>query len=162
MYAGITLPHHTLLPQMDAPYGLPKGWQSLCPECKSLMGQQAGALGKVDAFLEDRCAFWMTLAISLRTVVAQGQTRSLLMVAALEHKFSFFPLHEVCTLGIFFIFDFPFLSGKEEAKIIYFSLCCELLGHNKNERRNEKIIAKFRLLEFFFQLKAYPGVSTGT
>lgn len=45
------------------------------------------------------------------------------MAAALKHKISFFPLQELCTLRIFFIFDFPFLFGKEEAKTIY-SLCC--------------------------------------
>lgn len=77
------------------------------------------------------------------------------MAAALQYKIAFFPLQELCTLKIFFIFDIPFLSGMEEAKTIYYSLCCELLEHNKNEWSSKKLlIAKFKLLELYSKLKA--------
>lgn len=68
--AGITFPPDTLLPQMDAPYRLSKGRESLSPECKVGGGgrQQSGVLGKEDPFLDHRCIFWMTLAIFRRTV----------------------------------------------------------------------------------------------
>lgn len=73
MDVGTTFPPYALLPQMDAPYRLSKGWESLCPECKSLRGQQTGVLGKEDPFLDGE-------------PFGTRQTCSVLMVAALEHS----------------------------------------------------------------------------
>jgi len=81
-------------------------------------------LGKEDAFLKDHHTFWAISAVfPRRAILEQGQTCSLLMATALEHRISCFPLQQLCTLRIFFFFDFPFLSGKEEAKTVYCSLC---------------------------------------
>lgn len=78
MNVGVGFPHRALFLQKDVPYRLPKGRESLCPKCKSLMGAAE------KSFRERRCLygtysiFLLTLVIFLRTVLEQGQTCSVL------------------------------------------------------------------------------------
>lgn len=110
--------------------GYPKGRRVYALIVKSLMGTASKSF-KERRHLSERLLYLLgDLSDISENCFGAKTAYSLLTAAALEHKISFFPVQKLCTL---LIFDFPFLPGKEEAKTIYYSLCYELLGHNKNE-----------------------------
>ena len=121
--------------------GYPKGGRVYALSVRVWWGQQERVLGKEDAFMEHTLSscwrwwyFWELFWNKDRLAQCYG-------CSCLQHKFSFFPLQEVCTIGIFFIFDFPFLSGMAKAKIIHLFLCCELLGQiTMNERMKKWLL----------------------